>query len=117
MCPSDLKIHFQSLRADARAVGDARVIDAEAAHQVDDYRDRLRNFGNFRGISRDLIAYTRTTLYHGARPEQLDRRVLQELNHYAMPSCEKHLSILPNFFLDIPSPSGYVEAECCEMWL
>lgn len=30
--------------------------DTEAAQQADDYMDGRRGFGNFRGISRDLIA-------------------------------------------------------------
>ncbi len=45
-------------------------------------------------------------LYYGARPEQLDRRVRNELSGHIIPSTQKDLPIAPNFFLAAKGPDG-----------
>lgn len=45
-------------------------------------------------------------LYYGARPEQLDRRVRNELNGRIIPSTQGDLPIAPNFFLTVKGPDG-----------
>ncbi|MCJ1314499.1 hypothetical protein MMC25_008181 [Agyrium rufum] len=45
-------------------------------------------------------------IYYGARPEQLDRRVRNELGGYIIPSTQDNLPIAPNFFLAAKGPDG-----------
>ena len=45
-------------------------------------------------------------LYYGARPEQLDRRVRDELGAYVIPSTLDHRACAPNFFVEAKGPSG-----------
>lgn len=45
-------------------------------------------------------------IYYGARPEQLDRRVRDELSGDIVPSTQHDLPIAPNFFLAVKGPDG-----------
>jgi hypothetical protein len=45
-------------------------------------------------------------LYYGARPEQLDRRVRDELSGHIIPSTQDDLPIAPNFLLAAKGPDG-----------
>ncbi|MCJ1245699.1 hypothetical protein MMC30_002903 [Trapelia coarctata] len=45
-------------------------------------------------------------LYYGARPEQLDRRVRDELNGHIIPSTQDDLPLAPNFFVAAKGPDG-----------
>jgi hypothetical protein len=45
-------------------------------------------------------------IYYGARPEQLDRRVRDELSGHIIPSTQDDLPIVPNFFLAVKGPDG-----------
>ncbi|MCJ1313685.1 hypothetical protein MMC25_007364 [Agyrium rufum] len=45
-------------------------------------------------------------LYYGARPEQLDRRVRDELSGHIIPSTQDNLPMAPNFFLAAKGPDG-----------
>ena len=45
-------------------------------------------------------------IYYGARPEQLDRRVRDELSGHIIPSTQDDLPIVPNFFLAAKGPDG-----------
>lgn len=42
--------------------------------------------------------------YYGARPEQLDRIIHQDLDGYIIPSTQRDLLIAPNFFLEVKGP-------------
>ena len=44
--------------------------------------------------------------YHGARPEQLDRRIRDELGQYIVPSTQHDLPILPNHVIAAKGPDG-----------
>lgn len=44
--------------------------------------------------------------YYGARPEQLNQQVCTELNGQIIPSTQKDLPIVPNFFLTVKGPDG-----------
>jgi hypothetical protein len=39
-------------------------------------------------------------------PEQLDRRVRDELSGYIIPSTQEDIPIVPNFFLAVKGPDG-----------
>jgi hypothetical protein len=45
-------------------------------------------------------------IYYGARPEQLNRRVRDDLSGGSIPSTQDDLPILPNFFLAVKGPDG-----------
>ena len=45
-------------------------------------------------------------LYYGARPEQLDRKVRDELSGRIVPSTQDDLPVAPNFFLAVKGPGG-----------
>lgn len=45
-------------------------------------------------------------IYYGARPEQLDRRVRDELSGSIIPSTQDDLPMAPNFFLAAKGPDG-----------
>ncbi|KAI9889132.1 MAG: hypothetical protein M1814_005794 [Vezdaea aestivalis] len=45
-------------------------------------------------------------IYYGARPEQLDQRVRNELRAHIIPSTQADLPIVPNFFLEVKGPDG-----------
>ncbi len=45
-------------------------------------------------------------LYYGARPEQLDRHVREELSGHIVPSTQHDLPVVANFFLAVKGPDG-----------
>lgn len=45
-------------------------------------------------------------VYHGARPELLNRRIRDELNEYIIPSTQEDLLVAPNFFVAVKGPDG-----------
>jgi hypothetical protein len=45
-------------------------------------------------------------IYYGTRPEQLNRRVRDELSGHIIPSTQDDLPITPNFFLAAKGPDG-----------
>lgn len=45
-------------------------------------------------------------LYYGARPEQLSRRIRNELGGHIVPSTQEDLPMTPNFFLAAKGPDG-----------
>jgi hypothetical protein len=46
--------------------------------------------------------------YYGARPEQLDRQVRNELSSHIIPSTQDDLPIAPNFFVAAKGPDGSI---------
>jgi hypothetical protein len=63
-------------------------------------------FTNLTPLTDDLLTSAKPDLYHGARPEQLDRRVRDELRGHIIPSTQDDLPIAPNFFLAAKGPDG-----------
>ena len=47
-----------------------------------------------------------TDHFYGARPEQLQRTVRDELHHQIIPSTQHELPMAPNFFLAVKGPDG-----------
>jgi hypothetical protein len=54
----------------------------------------------------DVFKRAELDLYWGARPEQIDRRVRQDLNHQVVPSMKDTYPVAPNFFLEVKGPDG-----------
>jgi hypothetical protein len=63
-------------------------------------------FINLTPLTDDLLTSAKPDLYHSARPEQLDRRVRDELSGYIIPSTQDDLPIAPNFFLAAKGLNG-----------
>ncbi|KAL8743883.1 MAG: hypothetical protein Q9190_003804 [Brigantiaea leucoxantha] len=64
---------------------------------------------NFDHLTNGTIVPGNPDTYYGARPEQLDRRVRDKLNHLIVPSTDDSLPLSPNFFLEAKGPGGSTE--------
>lgn len=53
-----------------------------------------------------MLTAAKPDLYCGACPEQLNRRVRDDLSSYIIPSTQDDLPITPNFFLAAKGPDG-----------
>jgi len=63
-------------------------------------------FTNVDDMAPDVFKKAQPDLYWGARPEQIDRRVRQDLNHHIVPSTKDTYPAAPNFFLEVKGPDG-----------
>ena len=63
-------------------------------------------FGNMDGMAPDVFKRTKPDLYWGALPEQIDRRVRQDLSKQITPSTNDSYPAAPNFFLEVKGPDG-----------
>ena len=63
-------------------------------------------FRNVDDMAPDVFKKPKPDLYWGARPEQIDRRVRQDLNHQIVPSTKDTYPAAPNFFLEAKGPDG-----------
>lgn len=63
-------------------------------------------FENLKPLTDGSLGYAKPDRFVGARPEQLDGDVLNELKRHVVPSSQKDLPIVPNFFLEAKGPDG-----------
>lgn len=63
-------------------------------------------FTNLTPLTNTMLTAAKLDLYYGARPEQLDRRVRDELSGHITPSTQADFPIAPNFFLAAKGPNG-----------
>lgn len=63
-------------------------------------------FANLNHLTDGRLVPGNPDRYYGARPEQLDRQVRNELSNYIIPTTEEDLPIVPNFFLATKGPDG-----------
>ncbi|KAK5086187.1 hypothetical protein LTR70_007432 [Exophiala xenobiotica] len=63
-------------------------------------------FTNLDPLTDGTLAPGNPDVYYGARPEQLDRRVRDELSGLIIPSTQHDLPVVPNFFLAAKGPDG-----------
>jgi len=66
----------------------------------------VRRFTNLSPLTRSKLVPGSPDLYHGARPEQLDRRVRDELDRSIVPSKQRGLPVVPNFFAELKGSLG-----------
>lgn len=66
-------------------------------------------FANLGQMTDGTLVPGNPDVYHGARPEKLDRRVRDELHKLIVPSTQNSLPILPNFCLAAKGPGGSLE--------
>lgn len=62
-------------------------------------------FGHLEPMDTDLVKPV-PDVYYGAKPEQIDRRVRDELGKYIVPSSDTSLPAVPNYFLEGKSAKG-----------
>jgi hypothetical protein len=65
-------------------------------------------FTNLDHLTDGILVPDNPDLYYGARPEQLDRRVRDELSGQIVPSSQHDLPTLPNFVLAAKGPDGSI---------
>ena len=63
-------------------------------------------FTNLDALTDGTLVPDNPDIYYGARPEQLDRRVRDELSGHIIPSIQDDSPIAPNFFLAAKGPDG-----------
>ncbi|KAL8886647.1 MAG: hypothetical protein Q9215_005687 [Flavoplaca cf. flavocitrina] len=63
-------------------------------------------FTNLDPLTNGTLVPGNPDIYYGARPEQLDRRVRNELSGHIIPSTQEDLPVAPNFFLAAKGPDG-----------
>lgn len=63
-------------------------------------------FANLDHLTDGTLVPGNPDIYYGARPEQLHRRVRDELSGHIIPSTHDDLPIVPNFFLAAKGPDG-----------
>ncbi len=109
-----------------------RKIEAEARNEIDVITEALtiilgekrRNypsagdvtFRNMDDMAPDVFKKPKPDLYWGARPEQIDRRVRQDLNHQIVPSTKDTYPAAPNLFLEAKGPDGSAAKKTIQAW-
>lgn len=63
-------------------------------------------FNNLESLTNGTIGDANPDRYYGARPEQLNLRVREELEGHIVPSTQHDLPIVPSFFLEVKGPDG-----------
>ncbi|KAF2816851.1 uncharacterized protein BDZ99DRAFT_483960 [Mytilinidion resinicola] len=98
-------------QTDADAVGEKKVLELviptiEGNITNAGYRLRGIPFDNLVPLTDRALKPGNPDIYYGARPEQLARKVRDELGGQIIPSTEDNLPMAPNFFLTAKGPDG-----------
>jgi len=68
-------------------------------------QENLR-FGNLKDLTNGSIVKAQPDFYDGARPEELNKQIREELGSFIMPSTNTTAPCLPNFFMEGKGPDG-----------
>lgn len=68
-------------------------------------QENLR-FGNLKDLTDGSITKAQPDFYDGARPEELNKQIREELGPYIVPSTNTAAPCLPNFFTEGKGPNG-----------
>ena len=103
--------HEKFIQADADAAKEKQVTTSVIPIIEGDIRDARCvsggiPFTNLDPLTDGTLVPGNPDIYYGARPEQLDRRVRDELGGHIVPSTQDDLPIAPNFFLAAKGPDG-----------
>ena len=101
--------HTKFVQADYHAATESQVLYSviptiEGKMKNDRYVTGNVLFTNLDPLTDDGLARAKPDIYYGARPEQVDRRVRDELSGHIIPSQRDDLPISPNFFLEAKHP-------------
>ena len=96
--------HEKFVQADADAAKEKQVTTSVIPYIGGDIKDAKCvsggiPFTNLAPLTDGTLVPGNADIYYGARPEQLDRRVRDELSGHIIPSTQDDLPIAPNFFL------------------
>jgi hypothetical protein len=96
--------HNDRARTEPNAM--AKVVPIIAGDSDDRYPSQADvPFGHLELMDKDLVK-PKPDLYYGAKPEQIDRQVRDELGKYIVPSSDTSLPAVPNYFLEGKSTKG-----------
>ena len=103
--------HEKLVQADADAVKEKQVTTSVIPFIEGDIGDAKCvsggiPFTNLDPLTDGTLLPGNPDIYYGARPEQLDRRVRDELSGHIIPSTQDDLPVAPNFFLAAKGPDG-----------
>ena len=103
--------HEKFIRADAHAFKEKQVTTSVISIIEGEIRDAKCvsgeiPFTNLDHLTDGTLVSGNPDIYYGARPEQLDRRVRNELSGHIIPSTLNDLLIAPNFFLAAKGSDG-----------
>ena len=71
-------------------------------------QENLR-FTNLKDLTDGSITQAQPDFYDGARPEELNKRIREELGPYITPSTNTSIPCLPNFFAEGKGPKGLTD--------
>ncbi|EQL31109.1 hypothetical protein BDFG_06499 [Blastomyces dermatitidis ATCC 26199] len=63
-------------------------------------------FGNLSPLTNGTLASGKPDHFYGARPEQLNHQIREDLSRHIVPSTQDDLPMVPNFFLEAKGPDG-----------
>jgi hypothetical protein len=113
LSPSKLteEAHEKFIQADADALKEKQVSESVIPFiegKVEDAKCRSGGipFTNLDHLTDGTLVPGNPDIYYGARPEQLDRQVRNELTSRVVPSTQHDLPMAPNFFLAAKGPDG-----------
>lgn len=103
--------HEIFVEADANALREKQVSESVLPiieGECEDFRCTAGGipFRNLDHLTNGTLVPGNPDRYHGARPEQLDPRVREDLDGHVVPSTNTELPILPNFVLALKGPDG-----------
>ncbi|KAK2882604.1 hypothetical protein FQN49_000176 [Arthroderma sp. PD_2] len=96
---------------DIRAFNEREVL-VDSLSVIDNYTGDLRGIGrdylfnNLTHLTDGTLVAAKPDILYGARPEQLNYKVRDELHHSIVPSTQTDLPMAPNFFLEAKGPDG-----------
>ncbi|KAL5340848.1 hypothetical protein BJX70DRAFT_396541 [Aspergillus crustosus] len=67
---------------------------------------RNTRFTNFAALTDGTISQAQPDITYGARPEQIDREIRNQLGKYILSSANNSLPAAPNFMVEVKGPSG-----------
>jgi hypothetical protein len=107
-------------RVDTHAAKEAQVMSKVIPIIEGDVRDSKSTasdviFASLEPLTDGTLMPAMPDLYYGARPEQLDRKVRQDLERYIIPSTQHDLPIIPTFSLEAKGSDGSLSVATRQM--
>ncbi|PNY23173.1 Uncharacterized protein TCAP_06888 [Tolypocladium capitatum] len=99
-------------RGDAQAYKEREITSSVIPILEGDIRDRRCVAGEipFTNLAHltdgTLVVPGNPDLYYGARPEQIDKAIREDLNHHIVPTTQHDLPVVPNNLLQAKGPDG-----------
>ncbi|KAL4874363.1 hypothetical protein BJY04DRAFT_225120, partial [Aspergillus karnatakaensis] len=75
-------------------------------NSLQQYASRDTRFTNLAPLTDGTISQAKPDITYGARPEQLDGEIRNQLNKQIVPFTDSSLPVAPNFFVEFKGPAG-----------